>query len=318
MYGVPQSADCGRDRGASRGFDRSRSRDLDRGSRPRRGYDDDRDGRSFDRRDDDRAAAPPRPPPRCPPPGTLIDGVVDRVRACGAFVRVPGDFSDGLLPTSQQDQTARPGDRIRVRVMDNKGAEKWSCTTRDVRTRPPLSERAGVPSAPAVADSRNDPYPASQAGAGAERTDAGATAGDDAPAVEEGGIYAGACSKVAPYGAFVSLDRGGEGLLHRSKCGTDATGARRVPAKGDRLFVRVLQIKDDGKVAFSTLGLDAATGLPDDGAIAIEIDVGAPRKQKGAKVRNAAKKRPQVDAPVDDFGIKSFVEVMAEKRRGVP
>ena len=275
MHGVPQPADRGRDRGASRGFDRSRSRDLDRGSRPRRGYDDDRDGRSFDRRDDDRAAAPPRPPPRCPPPGTLIDGVVDRVRACGAFVRVPGDFSDGLLPTSQQDQTARPGDRIRVRVMDNKGAEKWSCTTRDVRTRPPLSERAGVPSAPAVADSRNDQHPASQAGAGAERTDAGATAGDDAPAVEEGGIYAGACSKVAPYGAFVSLDRGGEGLLHRSKCGTDATGARRVPAKGDRLFVRVLQIMDDGKVAFSTLGLDAATGLPDDGAIAIEIDVGA-------------------------------------------
>ena len=314
MHGVPQPADRGRDRGASRGFDRSRSRDLDRGSRPRRGYDDDRDGRSFDRRDDDRAAAPPRPPPRCPPPGTLIDGVVDRVRACGAFVRVPGDFSDGLLPTSQQDQTARPGDRVRVRVMDNKGAEKWSCTARDVRTRPPLSERAGVPSAPAVADSRNDQHPASQAGAGAERTDAGATAGDDAPAVEEGGIYAGACSKVAPYGAFVSLDRGGEGLLHRSKCGTDATGARRVPAKGDRLFVRVLQIKDDGKVAFSTLGLDAATGLPDDGAIAIEIDVGAPRKQKGAKVRKVAKKRPQVDAPVDDFGIKSFAEVMADKR----
>ena len=146
--------------------------------------------------------------------------------------------------------------------------------------------------------------------------DAGATAGD-APAVEEGGIYAGACSKVAPYGAFVSLDRGGEGLLHRSKCGTDATGARRVPAKGDRLFVRVLQIKDDGKVAFSTLGLDAATGLPDDGAIAIEIDVGAPRN-KGTKVRKVAKKRRQVDAPVDDFGIKSFAEVMADKRRGGP
>jgi hypothetical protein len=303
MHGVPQPADRGRDRGASRGFDRSRSRDLDRGSRPLRGYDDDRDGRSFDRRDDDRAVAPPRPPPRCPPPGTL-------------FVRVPGDFSDGLLPMSQQDQTARPGDRIRVRVMDNKGAEKWSCTARDVRARPPMSERAEVPSATVVAASRNDQHPSSQAGAGAERTESGATAGDDAPAVEEGGIYAGACSKVAPYGAFVSLDRGGEGLRPRSKCGTDATGERCVPAKGDRLFVRVLQIRDDGKVAFSTLGLEAATGLPDDGAIAIEIDVGAPRKKKGAKVRKVAKKRPQVDAPVDDFGIKSFAEVMAEKRRG--
>ena len=74
---------------------------------------------------------------------------------------------------------------------------------------------------------------------------------------------------------------------------------------------------DDGKVAFSTLGLDAATGLPDDGAIAIEIDVGAPRKKKGAKVRKVAKKRPQVDAPVD-FDIKSFAEVMADKRRGGP
>ena len=67
-----------------------------------------------------------------------------------------------------------------------------------------------------------------------------------------------------------------------------------------------------------TLGLDAATGLPDDGAIAIEIDVGAPRKKKGAKVRKVVKKCPQVDAPVDDFGIKSFAEVMAEKRRGGP
>ena len=87
MHGVPQPADRGRDRGASRGFDRSRSRDLDHGWRPLRGNDNDRDGRSLDRRDDDRAAAPPRPPPAARP-GTLIDGVVDR----GAFVRVPGDF----------------------------------------------------------------------------------------------------------------------------------------------------------------------------------------------------------------------------------
>jgi len=208
--------------------------------------------------------------------------------------------------------------------MDNKAAEKWSCTTRVARAQPaaPSNERAGVPGAPVVAASHNDQHLASQAGstdgavAGAERTEAGATA-EDAPAVEEGGIYAGACSKVAPYGAFVALDRGGEGLLHRSKVRDG------LPAKGDRLFVRVLQIKDDGKVAFSTLGLDAAAGAPaptDDGAIEIDIDVGTQRQ--GAKKSVTAEvwktaKRPQVDVPVGDFGVKSFAEVMAEKRGGV-
>lgn len=335
MHGVPQPADRaarrpsplrgparGRGRGASPGFDRSRSRDWNRGSRPQRSFDEGDRGGRFDRRDGDCAA--PLRPRRCPPPGTLIDGVVDRVRACGAFVRVPGEFSDGLLPTSQQDRTARPGDRVCVRVMDNKGAEKWSCTTRVARAQPaaPSNERAGVPGAPVVAASRNDQHLASQAGstdgavAGAERTEAGATA-EDAPAVEEGGIYAGACSNVAPYGAFVALDRGGEGLLHRSKV------RDRLPAKGDRLFVRVLQIKDDGKVAFSTLGLDAAAGAPaptDDGAIEIDIDVGTQRQ--GAKKSVTAEvwktaQRPQADVPVGDFDVKSFAEVMAEKRGGV-
>ena len=179
-----------------------------------------------------------------------------------------------------------------------------------------------MPGAPVVAASRNDQHLASQAGstdgavAGAERTEASATA-EDAPAVEEGGIYAGACSNVAPYGAFVALDRGGEGLLHRSKV------RDRLPAKGDRLFVRVLQIKDDGKVAFSTLGLDAAAGAPaptDDGAIEIDIDVGTQRQ--GAKKSVTAEvwktaQRPQADVPVGDFGVKSFAEVMAEKWGGV-
>ena len=80
----------------------------------------------FDRRDDDRAAARLARRP-LPAAGTLIDGVVDAsgVRRSSACRET---FPTVCCRPSQQDQTARPGDRVRVRVMDNKGAKKWSCT----------------------------------------------------------------------------------------------------------------------------------------------------------------------------------------------
>ena len=94
------------------------------------------------------------------------------------------------------------------------------------------------------------------------RDDASADGSVDGPVVEVGGIYAGTCSDKATFGAFVSLDRGGVGLLHRSNCRLDAAGAPILPAKRDRLFVRVSRIRDDGKIDFSTLGLDPKTGAP--------------------------------------------------------
>ena len=133
------------------------------------------------------------------------------------------------------------------------------------------------------------------------RDDASADASADGPLVEIGGIYAGTCSDKATFGAFVSLDRGGVGLLHRSNCRLDAAGAQILPAKRDRLFVRVLRIRDDGKIDFSTLGLDPKTGAPtpDEGATTTT----APREAPTAAARNAktvavvSEDKPQRPAP---------------------
>ena len=125
----------------------------------------------------------------------------------------------------------------------------------------------------------------------------------NAPVVEVGGIYEGTCSDKATFGAFVALDRGGVGLLHRSNCRLDAAGAPILPAKRDRLFVRVLQIRDDGKIDFSTLGLDPKTGAPtpDEGATTTT----APREAPTAAARNAktaattSEDKPQRPAPAE-------------------
>ena len=95
-----------------------------------------------------------------------------------------------------------------------------------------------------------------------ESADSAVSGAGRTEALEIGGIYAGICSGLAPFGAFVELDRGGVGLLHPSKCRLAAAGAPVLPAKRDRLLVRVLRIRDDGKLDFSTLGLDPKTGAP--------------------------------------------------------
>ena len=133
------------------------------------------------------------------------------------------------------------------------------------------------------------------------RDDASADGSADAPVVEVGGFYAGTCSDKATFGAFVELDSGGRGLLHRSNCRLDAAGAPILPAKRDRLFVRVLRIKDDGKIDFSTLGHDPKTGAPaqDTGATTTT----APREAVAAAARNAktaataSEDEPQRPAP---------------------
>ena len=92
---------------------------------------------------------------------------------------------------------------------------------------------------------------------------------------------------------FVELDRGGVGLLHPSKCRLAAAGAPILPAKRDRLFVRVLRIRDDGKLDFSTLGLDPKTGAPTPDAGATTTT--APREAPAA-ARNAKPAAPSLRA----------------------
>ena len=126
-----------------------------------------------------------------------------------------------------------------------------------------------------------------------ESADSAVSGAGRTEALEIGGIYAGICSGLAPFGAFVSLDRGGVGLVHRSNCRLDPAGAPILPAKRDRLFVRVLRIRDDGKLDFSTLGLDPKTGAPTPDAGATTTT--APREVPAA-ARNAKPAVPSLRA----------------------
>ena len=126
-----------------------------------------------------------------------------------------------------------------------------------------------------------------------ESADSAVSGAGRTEALEIGGIYAGICSGLAPFGAFVELDRGGVGLLHPSKCRLAAAGAPVLPAKRDRLFVRVLRIRDDGKLDFSTLGLDPKTGAPTPDAGATTTT--APREVPAA-ARNAKPAVPSLRA----------------------
>ena len=107
---------------------------------------------------------------------------------------------------------------------------------------------------------------------------------------------------MAPYGAFVSPTAAARAYCAgpsavRTQRARDASPARAI---GSCPHCRSRTTKSP-----PTLGLDAATGLPDDGAIAIEIDVGAPRK-KGREGPEGREEAPQVDAPAYDFSIKSL------------
>jgi predicted RNA-binding protein with RPS1 domain len=104
--------------------------------------------------------------------------------------------------------------------------------------------------------------------------------------VRPGDVRRGAVVKLFPYGVFVKLDGGREGLLHKSKCGPGAKGKAHVPGKGDVVFVRVLEVKGDGRVAFSTLDVDPKTGRD--------------RAARGKKRKSAPEPEPEPAAPADD------------------
>ena len=176
--------------------------------------------------------------PLDPGPGPPLKRLVERLP--GVFLQPGADLDLRRAPRKEKGEEANPA----------AAAPPTSAAHRSVPTPVLVGEIEASLSAPVERPTpkrilrRDD--------ASADGSADGAVSG---PVVEVGGIYAGTCSDLANIGAFVSLDSGGRGLLHRSKC-TDAAGAQYFPAKGDRLFVRVLQIRDDGKLEFSTLGLD--------------------------------------------------------------
>ena len=67
--------------------------------------------------------------------------------------------------------------------------------------------------------------------------------------IEVGGIYYGAVTRIASYGAFVDLGQGREGLLHISKIAKEHI--RRIEDYlqiGEKVTVKVIEIDNQGRI----------------------------------------------------------------------
>lgn len=74
--------------------------------------------------------------------------------------------------------------------------------------------------------------------------------------IEEGEIYEGTVTKIMPFGAFMDLGGGKEGLLHISKISEKRVEkVEDVLKEGDKFLVKVLGIDNQGKISLSKKGL---------------------------------------------------------------
>ena len=76
--------------------------------------------------------------------------------------------------------------------------------------------------------------------------------------IEPGGIYEGKVVKIMPFGAFVDVGNGKEGLLHISKISSKRIDkVEDVLAVGDEITVKVTDIDDQGRINLSMKALEA-------------------------------------------------------------
>ena len=75
--------------------------------------------------------------------------------------------------------------------------------------------------------------------------------------IEVGGIYEGTVTKIMPFGAFVDVGCGKEGLLHISKISKQRINkVEDVLKEGDKVKVKVYEIDDQGRVNLTAKDLD--------------------------------------------------------------
>jgi small subunit ribosomal protein S1 len=144
--------------------------------------------------------------------GDLVSGTVTNLAPYGAFVDIGG--IEGLIPMSElawrrvalASDVLAPGETVTVKVLDL----DWA------RGRVSLSLKA----------TQEDPW---------------ATA---AERYREGAIVTGQVMRLAPFGAFVQLEPGIEGLLHISGLGLGrrVTHPREVVSEGDDLMVKIASV----------------------------------------------------------------------------
>ena len=73
--------------------------------------------------------------------------------------------------------------------------------------------------------------------------------------IEVGEFYEGTVSKIMPFGAFIDLGGGKEGLLHISKISKERVEkVEDVLSIGDRIIVKVLEIDNQGRINLKKIG----------------------------------------------------------------
>jgi small subunit ribosomal protein S1 len=161
--------------------------------------------------------------------GAVLRGRVVSTRDFGAFVDLGG--VEGLLPVSElshdralrTDDVVKVGEEIDVQILRIEPDEKRAGQQKITLS---LKALAG------------DPWEAI------------------APTLQEGAILEGKVARLAPFGAFVQLKSGIDGLLHVSEVTLDDKGQPKLPAVGETIPVKIVKID----LAQKRVGLAPAEG----------------------------------------------------------
>ena len=135
-------------------------------------------------------------------------------------------------------------------------------------------------------------------------------------ALQVGDIIEGKVTGIKPFGAFVSLPEGKNGLVHISEVSyeyvQDLSG---VLSEGQAVQVKVLSIAPDGKIALSIKRTQPAppprSGKPAAGGRPGGKGAGAPARQDRRPPKKEAPPRVWQPKPVQPQGSMSFEDMMA-------
>ncbi|GAQ84335.1 Mitochondrial translation elongation factor EF-Ts [Klebsormidium nitens] len=187
-------------------------------------------------------------------PGQTVPGKVRSIQSYGCFVDI-GAFTDGLIHISElADQfvenvgdLVEAGQEVQARILEVDVAKgRISLSMRTPREeRPEPAEGAGAPRAERGAG----PRPQRGGDQRPRRAVAGGRGGSDKPShgIRKGQKFEGTVTSIAPFGAFLELKDGVEGLLHASEIGE---GSERVEVAehlemGQKVNVTVLSVTKD-------------------------------------------------------------------------
>ena len=132
--------------------------------------------------------------------------------------------------------------------------------------------------------------------------------------LQVGDIVEGKVTGIKPFGAFVSLPEGKNGLVHISDVSYEfVQDLSTVLSEGQAVSVKVLSIAPDGKIALSIKRTQPAPQRAAKPAGAAKPGSGAPQRRPGGQARPKREAPPRVwqPKPVQPQGNLSFEDMMA-------